>query len=88
MIMLSWQVRLWMDIIHAAGRIFVTGAFTPSIPLLICFLPMPIKLVTCVLLPPATISSVPVHDFNEANEELADEETEAYYPCCGKSIYL
>ena len=22
-----------MDIIHAAGRIFVTGAFTPSIPL-------------------------------------------------------
>jgi hypothetical protein len=34
----------------------------------ICFLPMPIMLVTCILLPPATISSVPVHDFAEANE--------------------
>jgi TPR repeat protein len=27
-----------------------------------------------------------VHDFDEANEELADEEMEVYYPCCGKSI--
>jgi TPR repeat protein len=52
----------------------------------ICFLPMPIKLVTCISLPPATIYSVPVHDFDEANEELAEEETEVYYPCCGKSI--
>jgi TPR repeat protein len=29
---------------------------------------------------------VPIHDFAEANEELADEDTEKYYPCCGKSI--
>jgi hypothetical protein len=47
---------------------------------------MPILFVSCISLPPATISSVPVNDFAKANEELANLETEEYYPCCGKSI--
>ena len=52
----------------------------------ICFLPMPVMLLCCVSLPPATISSVPIYNAI-ANEELADlMETEGYYPCCGKSI--
>jgi hypothetical protein len=46
----------------------------------ICFLPMPDKLISCVTLPPATISFVPTH------EELANMATEVYYPCCGKNI--
>ena len=52
----------------------------------ICFLPMPTKLISCMTLPPATISSVPIHDYAEANEELATMSTETYYECCGKSI--
>ena len=38
-------------------------------------------------LPPATIKSVLVNDFADANEEVAplDLDTEEYYPCCGKS---
>ena len=36
----------------------------------ICFLPMPIKLLSCMTLPPATVSSVPIYDFAMANEEL------------------
>jgi hypothetical protein len=52
----------------------------------ICFLPMPFKLICCISLPPATISSVPINDFAEANEELADMETKHYFECCGKSI--
>ena len=52
----------------------------------ICFLPMPINLASCVSLPPATISSVPIHDFAEANEGLAAVGMEEYNPCCGKSI--
>jgi hypothetical protein len=52
----------------------------------ICFLPMPIKLVCCVSLPPATISSVPICEFADAHQELASERMEQYYPCCGKSI--
>jgi hypothetical protein len=40
----------------------------------ICFLPMPNKLICCVLLPPATISSVPIDDYAVAHEELAGEE--------------
>ena len=52
----------------------------------ICFLPMPFKLINCISLPPATIMSVPIHDFAEANEELANKATETYYSCCGKSI--
>ena len=52
----------------------------------ICFLPMPVKLICCVSLPPATLLSVPIYDFAKANEELATEGTDGYYPCCGKSI--
>jgi len=52
----------------------------------ICFLPMPTKLICCLSLPPATISSVPIYDFAEANEGLTTEPMEGYYPCCGKSI--
>jgi hypothetical protein len=37
-------------------------------------------------LPPATITSVPIHDYAEANEELANKGTANYYSCCGKSI--
>jgi TPR repeat protein len=37
-------------------------------------------------LPPATILSVPIYDFAIANTELAAEDMDAYYPCCGKSI--
>ena len=50
----------------------------------ICFLPMPQKLFSCVTLPPATISSVPIYDFAIANQELANKQIEEYYPCCGK----
>jgi TPR repeat protein len=52
----------------------------------ICFLPMPMKFISCVSLPPATIASVPIYDYAEANEELAKMGTEIYYPCCGKTI--
>jgi len=53
----------------------------------ICFLPMPARLICCISLPPATISSVPIYDyFAIANPELAAKETEQYYPCCSKSI--
>jgi TPR repeat protein len=52
----------------------------------ICFLPMPENLICCISLPPATISSVPVNDYAEANEELADMETKHHYECCGKAI--
>jgi tetratricopeptide (TPR) repeat protein len=52
----------------------------------ICFLPMPEKLVCCKSLPPATIMSVPIFDFAQANEELASKATKEYYSCCGKSI--
>jgi TPR repeat protein len=30
--------------------------------------------------------SVPIYDYAEANEELANKATEVYYSCCGKSI--
>jgi len=52
----------------------------------ICFLPMPVKLISCISLPPATISSVPIRDFVEANKEFAGMGTEVYFSCCGKSI--
>ena len=52
----------------------------------ICFLPMPIKIINCISLPPATIASVPVHDYAIANEQLAEMDTKEYYECCGKSI--
>jgi len=52
----------------------------------ICFLPMPSRLINCVSLPPATITSVPINDFAEANGGLACKSTEIYYQCCGKSV--
>jgi hypothetical protein len=52
----------------------------------ICFLPMPFKLISCVSLPPATVTSVPIADFAIANEELAKILTEQYQSCCGKTI--
>ena len=52
----------------------------------ICFLPMPLLLISCMSLPTATISSIPIYEFAEANEELAKKATETYYSCCGKSI--
>jgi len=52
----------------------------------ICFLPMPQILLSCMTLPPATISSVPIYDFAMANEALKFKDMEVYYPCCGKSI--
>ena len=52
----------------------------------ICFLPMPVKLISCASLPPATVTVVPIHDYAIANQELSDKNMEHYYPCCGKSI--
>ena len=52
----------------------------------ICFLPMPVKLISCVSLPPATVTSVPIDDYATANEEMANFETKTYYSCCGKSV--
>jgi hypothetical protein len=39
----------------------------------ICFLPKTIELLSCVSLPPATISSVPIYDFVNGHRGLADE---------------
>jgi TPR repeat protein len=47
---------------------------------------MPNQLITCVSLPPATLSSVPVNDFVDANEKLATVQMEQYFTCCGKGI--
>jgi TPR repeat protein len=47
---------------------------------------MPVKITSCVSLPPATIFSVPIYDFVMANAELKTEDMEQYYPCCGKTI--
>ena len=52
----------------------------------ICFLPMPMNLINCVSLPPATRFSVPISDFATAHEVLAVQVMEQYYPCCGKII--
>ena len=52
----------------------------------ICFLLMPVQLICCILLPPATITSVPLYDFAIANTELASKGIRTYYPCCGKSV--
>ena len=52
----------------------------------ICFLPMPMRLICCTSLPPATILSVPIHNFAIANVQLAKEGMEVYFPCCGKNI--
>ena len=54
----------------------------------ICFLSMPINLVSCVSLPPATITSVPICDYAMTNEGegLQRLGMKHYYSCCGKSI--
>ena len=52
----------------------------------ICFLPMPIRLLSCASLPPATLLSVPIYDFAIANKGVEDEAMQEYFPCCGKSI--
>jgi TPR repeat protein len=58
----------------------------------ICFLPMPDKLISCISFPPATIKSVPIYDFEMANEndnfvyQDKHKSTEQYYECCGKGI--
>jgi hypothetical protein len=46
----------------------------------ICFLPMPTNLICYASVPPATISSVPINDFADANEEsvLTKLGTEQY----------
>jgi hypothetical protein len=45
----------------------------------ICFLPMPVRLICCISLPPATIISVPINDFAIANTELVNEDMETYF---------
>ena len=52
----------------------------------ICFLPLPHKLLACISLPPATIESVPIYDFEIANEGSAKIDMEGYFQCCGKGI--
>ena len=52
----------------------------------ICFLPMPVNIISCVSLPPATILTVPIYDYALANVKLAGQAMEQYYSCCGKSI--
>ena len=51
----------------------------------ICFLPMPLKLICCVSLPPATISSLPIYEFSIANEELSLEEMKLKAKSSGNS---
>ena len=65
----------------------------------ICFLPMPDRILACISLPPATITSVPISitnkigrnvsipivDYAGANQK-ADKAMEVYYSCCGKNI--
>ena len=54
----------------------------------ICFLPMPMKMLSCMSLPPATTASVPIYDFANADEDddIMGMDMEDYYECCGKSI--
>jgi TPR repeat protein len=48
---------------------------------------MPVNIISCLSLPPATIKSVPIFDYARAkNEELANMSAEIYHACCGKGI--
>jgi TPR repeat protein len=51
---------------------------------------MPVRLLSCMSLPPATSLSIPIYDFalanEELNEELAGTNMDLYYTCCGKNI--
>ena len=78
---------------HSANNVLPSNAIRPffkdppvkeDCP--ICFLPMPVRILSCISRPPATILSVPINDFAKANEELAGVGTERYYACCGKTI--
>ena len=46
---------------------------------IICFLPMPLNLISCVSLTPATILYVPIYDFAVANRELSEKLKEMLY---------
>jgi hypothetical protein len=39
---------------------------------------MPEKLISCISLPPATITSVPINDFATADKEFAQKDMETY----------
>ena len=53
----------------------------------ICFLPMPVQIIACASLPPATISSNPINDYALANRHgLGIMATSQYITCCGKNI--
>jgi len=52
----------------------------------ICYLPMPVRLLSCISLPPGTLSSLPINDFANEYKEVASQAMEVYYPCCGKNI--
>jgi UDP-glucose 4-epimerase len=45
---------------------------------------MPEKLICCASLPPATISSVPIKDFADEHEELANNEMETIIHVAGR----
>jgi hypothetical protein len=53
----------------------------------ICFLPMPVQIIACASLPPATLSSIPINDYAFTHRHrLAVQATAQYYTCCGKNI--
>jgi len=45
---------------------------------------MPVNLLCCVSLPPATISSVPINDFANANERFENKDMQLYYHVAGR----
>jgi TPR repeat protein len=49
---------------------------------------MPVRILSCISLPPATASSVPINDFAIANENMAGMFMGKYHSCCGKCICL
>ena len=46
------------------------------------------NLITCVSLPPATISSVPIADLVSANEELSSKPTEHFFHVAGNRFVV
>ena len=54
----------------------------------ICFLPMPNQLISCVSLPPATVSSVPIDDFANANQRLIYMAMDNYYIFVAESAFV
>jgi TPR repeat protein len=47
---------------------------------------MPAKVLCCISLPPATVTSVPIRNVAIENKKMADQVSFEYYECCGKSI--